>query len=268
MYQSNQDKLAQNIQTTIRFYNQQREQFHQAFSSLSRQAQVKTVNGFINHDSTQINWVRSTKENLIKNQVVNFDPASIVTSLYRPFTKQWMYFSRDLNEMVYQMPQIFPYEGAKNVVIAVTGRGATKEFSAMITNVIPDLEMISKGQCFPLYLYEKVSSDKQDLFAQHSQHAGYHRADGIENEILTHFQKAYPKNKVCKVDIFYYIYEVLHCENYRGQYKDNLSKQLPRIFLAKMLPFSLSFPKQDANLLISTSITNLPPSILLLFQVN
>ena len=92
--------------------------------------------------------------------------------------------------------------------------------------------MISKGQYFPLYLYEKISSEKQDLFTHSSLQSGYQQVDGITNETLTHFQNTY-KNKICKADIFYYIYDVLHCENYRGQYKDNLSKQLPRIFLAK-----------------------------------
>ena len=41
----------------------------------------------------------------------------------------------------------------ENAVISVTGRGATKEFSTLITNEIPDLEMMSKGQCFPIYLH-------------------------------------------------------------------------------------------------------------------
>ena len=52
------------------------------------------------------------------------------------------------------MPKIFPDSTVVNRVISVTGRGATKEFSALMADTIPDLEMISKGQCFPLSTYE------------------------------------------------------------------------------------------------------------------
>ena len=44
--------------------------------------------------------------------------------MYRPFTREWLYFSRRLNEMVYQMPQIFPHADAENRLICVTGVGA------------------------------------------------------------------------------------------------------------------------------------------------
>ncbi|WP_444920697.1 type ISP restriction/modification enzyme [Microbulbifer sp. CnH-101-G] len=35
--------------------------------------------------------------------------------------------------------------------------------------------------------------------------------------------------KINKGDIFYYIYSLLHSEDYRRRYADNLSKELPRI---------------------------------------
>jgi predicted helicase len=44
-------------------------------------------------------------------------------------------------------------------VIAVKGVGANRPFSALATNVVPDLEMISKGQVFPLYYYEPVTEN-------------------------------------------------------------------------------------------------------------
>jgi predicted helicase len=147
-----------------------------------------------------------------------------------------MYYSRDFNERVYQMPRIFPDSTVENRVICVTGRGATKDFCAFIADTLPDLEMVSKGQCFPLYLYEKQDETSEpaskidDMFAQPVvASAGYTRKDGITDAGLLHFQTAYPGESISKSDVFYYIYGLLHSEEYKQRYADNLSKELPRI---------------------------------------
>ena len=46
---------------------------------------------------------------------------------------------------------------------------------------------------------------------------------------MEHFQSAYPGTTITKKDIFYYVYGLLHSEDYRERYADNLLKQLPRI---------------------------------------
>ncbi len=62
------------------------------------------------------------------------------------------------------MPKIFPNQNLENLVISVTGIAASKDFSALITNLIPDFHMHDTSQCFPLYTYEK-QSDLGSLFA-------------------------------------------------------------------------------------------------------
>lgn len=54
------------------------------------------------------------------------------------------------------------------------------------------------------------------------------RRDAITDAALAHFQEPYAET-ISKEDIFYYIYGLLHSEEYRARYADNLSKQLPRI---------------------------------------
>lgn len=144
-------------------------------------------------------------------------------SLYLPFIKEFLYFSRELNSGTYQMPRLFPQAGVENLVISVTERGAAKEFSALITNVIPDLEMISKGQCFPLYLYEKTTPNG-DLYAQHKEDSAYERRDAITGAGLVHFQTAYPGATITKEGLLYYIYGLLHSEDYRQRYADNFCR--------------------------------------------
>ncbi len=150
-YNNSSDRLKSNMQNMIEFYNNERQRF-QAASSSDKKLDIET---FIYTDSTKISWTRAIKRDLKNDKHHDFIENDMVISLYRPFTKQHMYFNRSWNEMVYQMPQIFPKPNMENQVISVTGRGATKEFSALITNEIPDLEMISKGQCFPMDLHEE-----------------------------------------------------------------------------------------------------------------
>ncbi|MBN9506610.1 MAG: hypothetical protein J0I69_11340 [Altererythrobacter sp.] len=73
-------------------------------------------------------------------------------------------------------------------------------------------------------------SDKQpSLFEQAPSETRIVRRDGITDKGLAHFQAAYPDETISKKDLFYYVYGLLHSEDYRERFADNLSKQLPRI---------------------------------------
>ncbi|EFA72824.1 hypothetical protein CRD_02202 [Raphidiopsis brookii D9] len=125
------------------------------------------------------------------------------------------------------MPKIFPNQNVENLVIAVTGVGSTKEFSALITNFLPDLELISKSQCFPLYTYEK-QSELGEIFATVTTEE-YTKKENIPDNILKDFQKKYQDKSITKEDIFYYIYGILHSPEYKQRFAADLKKMLPRI---------------------------------------
>lgn len=74
-----------------------------------------------------------------------------------------------------------------------------------------------------------MSDTQPSLFEQEPSEARIVRRDGITDEGLAHFQAAYPEEAISKKDLFYYIYGLLHSEDYRTRFADNLSKQLPRI---------------------------------------
>ena len=174
------------------------------------------------------------KADLDRGKLLAFDEGRIVPSIYRPFTRQWLYFSRRLNERVYQMPQIFPHADAENRLICVTGIGAKAGFSVMMVTMVPDLNMLVAGaQCFPLHLYEKPDIDGS-LFGQQPDATDAHdytRRDAITDDALAKFRDAYG-DTVSKRDIFHYIYGLLHVPAYRHRFANNLSKELPRIPLA------------------------------------
>ena len=82
--------------------------------------------------------------------------------------------------------------------------------------------MVEKGQCFPLSLYDKTEeSEGGDLF-QEQGISGYRKKDGIGDTALIHFQSTYPGETIIKEDLFYYLYGILHSEDYRDQFRNNL----------------------------------------------
>lgn len=249
IYQYSYEKLVNNLKDLINVYNTECHRIQ----SLLKDTPTQDVGDLVNNDPTKISWTRALKNDLKKNKELVFDKKSLYISTYRPFTKSWMYFNRRLNEMVYQIPQIFPTSDTENLMISITGRGSTKEFSVLIANQVMDLECISKGQCFPLYLYDdNMTEEKEiDLFSQAEKKSidnHFTRNDAISDIGLKHFQDAYPNETINKEDIFYYVYGLLHSEDYRSRYADNLTKELPRIPCVKKSEDFWAFSKAGRDL--------------------
>lgn len=224
-YNPSPDALTLNMRAMIDFYEQELERFDAAYVANNRKDRDAAIDRFINPDPTKISWTRALKSDLAKGKHFAFDESCLTKSLYRPFTRQWLYFNRTFNEMVYQMPRIFPDQTSDNRTICVSGIGARSGVSALMSNALPNLDLIEKGQCFPRYLYEPAEAGT--LFA--GRRTGVEQRDAITDEGLAHFQAAYPSEVITKDDLFYYVYGLLHSEEYRDRYADNLSKQLPRI---------------------------------------
>ncbi len=245
-YQHSKTNLMQNLKSMIAFYNTEVSRLY----SIKQLEKDKTAH-LINNDKTKISWTDSLKNNLEKGLIHNFEPSHLSKSLYRPFTKQWLYFDKYLNQRRYQMPNIFPTDSdeIENFVICITGIGSTKEFSVVITDSIPDLQLQANGQCFPLYLYEEVTSEiDSDLFATSLNKNKFVRTDAITSDGLDVFRKSYPAEIITKEDIFYYVYGLLHSEDYKTRYADNLSKELPRIPCVKKPEDFWAFTKAGRDL--------------------
>lgn len=225
--------LASNMKLMIDFYNAEVTRFNVAHVGQDKRYREAKVEGFINTNPTQISWTRALKQELAKDRRFTFESDCLVPSLYRPFTKQWIYFSRRFNEMVYQMPRIFPGGDAINRVIMVKARWSYGQI-ALITDHVPGFTPDGGEQCFPLYLYDsredqaKAGKTAPGLFDAPAPPSN-NRRDAITDEGLVHFSAAYPGEIISKEDLFYYVYGLLHSPAYRDKYADNLSKELPRI---------------------------------------
>jgi len=223
--------LAENIESTIAFYNAELGRWNaQKRTAEPTEAPLPKVDDFVTINRARIGWTRALKSDIRKGKVLQVSDGEFMACMYRPFTKQWQFFSRRLNEMVYQMPRIFPDADSPNRVIAITGKGARSGFSVLMMNTLPNLHTVDSGQCFPIWLYDEASSDASpDMLSDpDSQPAAKHR-DAITDYALELFAQAYPAETISREDIFHYIYGLLHSEDYRQRFRANLAKQLPRI---------------------------------------
>ena len=230
-YNYSKAELRDNIQAMIRFYTAERLRLQDRIVAAQRLSKAK-ITGLIDNDPKRISWSRGLKDDLSRNKALSFEEGRIALSQYRPYTRQYVYFSRRLNDMVYQIPKLFPHAEAENRVICVTGRGGSDDFSCLMVQDIPNLDMIAKGQCFPRWLFAKTDSPEARLFAEDGKRDahGYARQSAINEETLAAFRmKLDAGAEVTADDLFHYVYGVLHVPAYRVKYAANLRKELPRI---------------------------------------
>lgn len=187
----------------------------------------------LSYDETFIKWTSSLLPKLKNGQTVSFNKNHLRHAIYRPFCKTYFYFDTFFIHRPYQIPRLFPTSSHRNLVICVSGLGASKDFSALITDCIPDVQLQFNGQCFPLYWYDDSTADIADLFsAPQSEMDRYVRRDGVTDWILSTARKQYG-SRVTKEDIFYYVYGILHAPDYRTTFAADLKKSLPRLPLVE-----------------------------------
>ena len=229
-YSASSSALRSNMSRMIDFYNSERERL-KAYIGNYQWPSAALITKLINNDSQKISWTVNVKNDLRRNKPLSIGDGQFITAQYRPFTPQSFYFSRRLNERVYQMPKIFPNEHADNRVICARGLGGGPDFSCIMVNAIPDLNLLAAGaQCFPLWLYDKAETAGSTLFHPDgaADEHGYVRRSAINAKALRSFA-AIAGDQITDYDLFYYIYAVLHIPAYVVKYGNNLKKELPRI---------------------------------------
>ncbi len=230
--------LTSNVSRMIRFYNDQVEGFASYSKGKRREDLPELAKTFIDTDPKQISWSSSLLQDLQRLHTIKFEPMSVTKALYRPFCKMTAYVNGDMVHRVGQFPRIFPTPKFSNRLICMTGVGNRVDFSALITDCPADLHMADANgasQCFPLYLYEKDEPREGQLLSIEPEGElidGYHRREAVTDSVLSDFRAAY-KEQVTKEDVFYYVYGILHSNEYRTRFSSDLKKMLPRIPLTQ-----------------------------------
>ncbi|MFT3810067.1 MAG: DEAD/DEAH box helicase family protein [Micropepsaceae bacterium] len=169
-FNASREAVASNMHAMIDFYDAELDRFNAAHPNADRKIRDAAVDGFIDTDPAKISWSDGLKAEIVRNNTHVFDQSNIVPSLYRPFTRQWLYYSRTFNERVYQMPRIFPMGDveAENRVIMVKQRQHEGSQFALMTTSIPELQTDGGTQCFPEYIYEADANIAEQSRAEQS----------------------------------------------------------------------------------------------------
>ena len=169
----------------------------------------------------EFSWSANTLRMAEKGIRLQHDAKRIVSSEYRPFTKQAVYFDRSVNERVSQLQKVFPTVDTSNCGIAFNARDKNHSFSCLMLDVIPNLHTIGDTQFLPRWTYEK------SLLGD-----GYEKVSNINPTVLAKVREDLADDTITADDLFHYVYGVLHHREYRARYAANLSRESPRIPMA------------------------------------
>ena len=180
----------------------------------------KVMNDFVDNDDRKISWSRDLKLKVQRGRLAEHRETNLRYSQYRPFIRTSLYFSPTFVDQALKFPRIFPLPETLNTVIAVPSPGSNT-VTFLASDRIVDLNFVAASspvQCFPLYVYEADGSN---------------RRDNITDWGLEQFRTHYKAPSITKLDIFHYVYGILHDPAYRIKYAANLKRELPRIPFAK-----------------------------------
>src|SRR5690606_30023375 len=118
------------VKQTIAFYNSQAEDFKK---QKSINPKLKSED-FIDTDLKKISWTVNLKNDVEKGIEHIYNSQKTYVSNYRPFMKQNLYFDKSLIERPGVNRNLFPNGTDKNLIIALSGIGSSKDFSALISD--------------------------------------------------------------------------------------------------------------------------------------
>ena len=165
-------------------------------------------------DRTKARWSITLTERLLKKKP-KFDMSNIRLAMYKPFFKQFVYFDHTYNENHYQIQKLFPKSTTKNLSIIIPSKLKSK-YSVYISDLTPDAHVIGINQVFSFYYFDEYGV----------------RHENITDATLKQYREHYKNKKITKMNIFEYVYGMLHHVGYKKKFKNNLSKELPHIPMA------------------------------------
>ena len=171
-----------------------------------------------------IKWTRDLKRQLRLDSPNIFDRSSIRATLFRPYVGKTLYFNQNLNEMQYQLPDVFPKGSVdENRVICFCVNG--KDFYVLAADKVIDLHYAGDTQCLPLYRYtedgERVSNITEWGLRGINEH--------YRKEFGERFEEVGGGDAITAEDVFAYTYAVLHDPVYRHDYAVDLLREFPRL---------------------------------------
>ncbi|WP_159809581.1 DEAD/DEAH box helicase [Cellulomonas citrea] len=234
VYSYSEAELVGHVKAMIAEYNSQLAQFAAECSRSGVRDRRTAYGAFIQRDPRRISWDGTLEHDFIQGKAARFEPSHVRVGAYRPFTRQRVYFDRQLNNSVYRQPSLFPSATLRNVGFQVVAPGSDKPFSVLAVDLLPDLSVWGSGpsQFFPRWTYEKVEGEAatQGAFDWSDTEVvdGCRRIDNVTDACLRQYRTWYGPD-VTKDEIFSFLYGFLHSPDYRVRFAADLKRTLPRI---------------------------------------
>ena len=215
LYNFSSKKLEENVVSMINYFNEERRKYQNDSAG-------KSPKEFVKYDSKRIVWTDLFLRDIKRNIEYTFNKDDIVISNYRPFCKMKFVYNKNLIQRTYQMPKIYPSDCKENLMISMSG---TKNFTVLMSKNVVDLHYVGDSQTFPIHWWEK---EEKSMYSYNLIGDSCIEKDGITDYIKNKIVNKY-QLEINKEDIFYYVYGILHSNDYRNKFNADLKKELPRI---------------------------------------
>jgi predicted helicase len=227
------DALMTHVSRIVSNFNTQLARLREQAEASGADPKSLNLDALLDHDPSRISWSRGLKQRVrALGKPLTVSAGKVRLSAYRPFQRQYLYADSALNETSYRQREFFPGDAVGNLAITVTGRGASRDFSALMVDRLPNLHFQDSSQCFPRWRYEPAPDAEAALFADDVVD-GHRRIDNITPEALSAFRDHYGDPGITSEDVFFYVYGVLHHPTYRSRFAAELRKMLPRVPMAE-----------------------------------
>jgi len=161
-----------------------------------------------------IKWSKMIKrDKLRKEKLANYQEEDIRPTLYRPFSKRFLYFGYIPIDMRGSFLSFYPQSNSQNKTVSISNSERTP-LSLLASDTITDLNLFMPAPVFSFALYAYNNGE---------------RMENISDWAFNKFIKQYGKKGISKEAIFHYVYAVLHNPAYRKKYELNLKREFPRI---------------------------------------
>lgn len=211
VYNFNKSRLLKNMKKMIDTYN---------IEVKKNLMNINDIKNSVTNDETKISWSRALLNSLKNGKEKDLDCNKVNEALYRPFCKEYFYYSSDFNECQYKTRKLFK---EKNPTIIINGTSSGKEFSCLMTDKVFNFHTLSTSMAFPLYYYDDTESIQTSFMDNKNKY------DGISDWIFEIVIEKYKNKSLTKEDVFYYVYGILYSNEYRNKFAADIKKSLPRI---------------------------------------
>ena len=190
-------KVISNSEKMVNNYNTELKRFKENNLKFSKED--------INKDGSFVKWDENLFAKFKKQEYIVLDQNQVITYMYRPFVKKWIYFD---NQIIQRQRKFKDLTVSKqSPFLYTTGQGASS-FSVIISSLFVDKGLMSSGQGY-YFLSNGVGlvTEPQSNISDH----------GLQHYRLN------PKELIC------YIYALLSSTEYKEKYTNNVTKEVPRI---------------------------------------